>query len=508
MKLTRSNTSSVELPTLDEVREERARRRLTRFTEIVAPEITPAPHHLLLAEKLEAVERGDCRRLMIFMPPGHGKSWWGSVWFPAWFLGRHPTRKLITASHTADLATTFGRRVRNLVRSEEYRGIFDVALSADTQAAGHWETDQAGELLSVGVSGAIAGRRANLVVIDDPIKGHEAADSLRERNKLWEWYLTELRLRLTRDAAIILIQTRWHDDDLAARILGTQYKSGSSLVEVSGEVWDVLSLPALAEADDALGRAEGEPLWPEWFGKGYYDTERRIQTPRAWSALFQQRPTPETGDYFKREMLRWYDRAPARDTLQIYGASDYAVTADGGDWTVHAVIGVDPSDDIYVLDWWRGQTDSDVWVEMLLNLMQRWKPREWYEEKGQIIKSVGPFIHKRMRESSIHCYRKQFSSSHDKPTRAQSWRARMSMGMVYLPRNAPWVEGLVSELLTFPTGVNDDQVDVLSLFGRGLPRLSKGLLPPPPKPEIVGVEGANMERLFEDREKLIGEDRW
>ena len=454
-----------------------ARRSLLKFTEIVAPDIVAARHHRLLAERLEAVVRGECKRLMIFMPPGHGKSWWGSVWFAAWYLGNKPSANVICASHTKPLAETFSRRVRRLVDSPECHRVFGgLALDPRTQAATYWETTKGGAYVATGVAGAIQGRRADLAVIDDPIRSRHDADSLTVRDRLWEWYLGDLHIRLRPEASMVLIQTRWHEDDLAGRLLD-KMASG-------GETWDVVSLPAEAEEGDELGREVGEWLWPEWFSEQYYVDEKRTQPPRNWSALFQQSPAPETGAYFEKDWLRYYDTAPARETLRTYGASDYAVTAGGGDYTVHMVFGVDPEDRIFVLDLWRQQTSSDVWVEAAIDLMAKWKPLAWAEEADQIKRSVGPFLLKRMRERRVSCLRRQYPAAGDKAVKAQSIRGRMAMNMVYLPKNAEWMTDLVSELMSFPVGVHDDQVDVLSLLGRMLDRLVAGEAPPKPKPPI------------------------
>jgi predicted phage terminase large subunit-like protein len=204
---------------------------------------------------------------------------------------------------------------------------------------------------------------------------------------------------------------------------------------------------------------------------------------RNWSALYQQEPTPESGDYFKQEWIRWYDRAPPIEQMRIYGASDYAVTAQGGDFTVHGIAGVDPSNDLYLLDLWRDQTASDEWVESGLDLMERWRPIMWAEENAQIEKGVGPFLNKRQAERRLFStYRKQFSSASNKATKAQSIRGRMAMGKVYFPRRALWSTDLVSELLRFPAGKNDDQVDMLSLFGRMLDSLMPGQVPKDAEP--------------------------
>lgn len=463
-----------------------ARTSLTKFIEVIAPDIIPARHHKLLLSKLEAVESGALPRLMIFMPPGSAKSTYASILFPPWFLGRNPGRSVIGASHAGELAERFGRRVRNLVGSSDFKRVFGFGLSGDNAAAGRWETIRGGEYYAVGVDASVTGRRADLGIIDDPVKGRAEADSETVRNRTWDWYKADFWPRLKPGGRIVLIMTRWHEDDLAGRLLAEE--------KVGGEHWDVLSLPAEAGLDDALGRSPGELLWPEWFNAGMFDEAKRDQ--RNWSALYQQQPTPESGDYFKSEWVRWYNEAPALDTLQMYGASDYAVTAQGGDYTVHGVIGVDPNDDIYVLDWWRGQEASDVWVEEFLDLLKAWRPIMWAEEQGQIIRSLGPFIEKRQLERRLFsCYRKQFTSSHDKPTRAQSIRGRMAMGKVYLPRKAAWATDLVSELLRFPAGKNDDQVDVMSLIGRMLD-------------DLIGGEDRKLEEPMRGASEMTMDEAW
>lgn len=440
------------------------RRSLAKCIEVLAPDTIPARHHRLLLDKMEAVERGEIDRLMVFMPPGSAKSTYASILFPPWFLGRNPQMSVIGASHAGELAERFGRRVRNLVGSSEFRRVFGFGLSGDNAAAGRWETERGGEYYAVGVDASVTGRRADLGIIDDPVKGRAEADSESIRRRVWDWYKADFWPRLKPGGRIVLIMTRWHEDDLAGRLLAEQ--------SIGGERWEVLSLPAEAGADDPLGRAPGELLWPEWFTPQMFAEAKR--DVRNWSALYQQEPTPDSGDYFQKDWIRWYDQMPDIRTMQTYGASDYAVTADGGDYTVHGVIGVDPDDNIYVLDWWREQTDSNEWIESFLDMMDRWHPLMWAEEQGQILRSLGPFIVKRQMERRVYGYRRAFTSSNDKPTRAQAIRARMAMGKVYFPKLASWSTDLVSELLRFPAGKNDDQVDVLSLIGRMLATLVHG----------------------------------
>ncbi len=429
--------------------------------------LTPARHHEFVNARLVDVEQGKIKRLMLFEPPGHGKSTYVNWLFSAWYLGRHPTHSIISASHTGDFAKHWGRKVRNLFGLPEWP--FDVNLASDSQAADHWTTKEGGEYFAVGVGGAVTGRRADIAIIDDPIKGREDADSQTVRNKLWDWYRADLHTRLKPGAAIIMISTRWHEADLAGHILPENYDGRSATFEGrDGETWEVISLPALAEANDALGRKIDEPLWPEWFSDVALLSERQVQGERNWAALYQQRPSPETGEYFHRDWLRFYETPPKTETLRFYGASDYAITADGGDWTVHGVGGIDPDDNLYIIDWWRGRVDASQAVDAWADMAARWRPAQWGEDKAQIEKALGPFIDKRQKELRIYCHREGLPTVGNKAMRAQAIRGRMSQGKVYFPSTAPWITDLVSELMMFPNGRNDDQVDVLSLFGRML----------------------------------------
>ncbi|MCC7017889.1 MAG: terminase, partial [Rhodospirillales bacterium] len=228
---------------------------------------------------------------MVFMPPGSAKSTYASILFPAWYLGRNPDKHVLASSHTTELAERFGRRVRNIIAEPDYGKVFQTRLAADSQAAGRWATQQGGEYYAAGVGSAILGFRADLGLIDDPVAGREAADSEREREKIWEWYKSDFYTRLKPGAAIVLIMQRWREDDLAGRLLDE--------AEKGGEQWEVLRLPMEAEEGDALGREPGEPLWPEWFTSDMREQARR--DPRNWLALYQQRPRAESGGELRRE---------------------------------------------------------------------------------------------------------------------------------------------------------------------------------------------------------------
>lgn len=424
-----------------------ARKSLIDFTTYTKPDFQVGEHHKQIAEALESVERGDCDRLMIFAPPRHTKSELASRRFPAWYLGRHPDKQLIAATYSGDFALDFGREVRGIVQSEEYRPIFpDVSLAPDSQAANRWHTTQGGVSVYVGVGGPITGRGAHIALIDDPFKNREEADSEVRRETVWKWYTSTLRTRLMPGGAVILIMTRWHDDDLAGRLL-----------EKQPDEWRVVELQAIADE----GKPSERALWPEWYDLDALKRIRNDVGPRDWSALFQQRPTPDDGTYFKREWLKHWSVKP--DSLHIYGTSDYAVTDGGGDYTVHRVWGVAPNGDIYRLDGWRGQTAADEWIEQKLNLIKRYKPVAWFGEAGVIQKAVEPMLTRRMRERKVYCRMEWLPSIADKPTRARGIQSRMAMGAVYFEPGAD-----VEEFVRFPAGKHDDDVDTASMIGRAL----------------------------------------
>ena len=424
-----------------------ARKSLIDFTTYTKPDFQVGEHHKQIAEALESVERGDCDRLMIFAPPRHTKSELASRRFPAWYLGRHPDKQLIAATYSGDFALDFGREVRGIVQSEEYRPIFpDVSLAPDSQAANRWHTTQGGVSVYVGVGGPITGRGAHIALIDDPFKNREEADSEVRRETVWKWYTSTLRTRLMPGGAVILIMTRWHDDDLAGRLL-----------EKQPDEWRVVELQAIADE----GKPSERALWPEWYDLDALKRIRNDVGPRDWSALFQQRPTPDDGTYFKREWLKHWSVKP--DSLHIYGTSDYAVTDGGGDYTVHRVWGVAPNGDIYRLDGWRGQTAADEWIEQKLNLIKRYKPVAWFGEAGVIQKAIEPMLTRRMRERKVYCRMEWLPSIADKPTRARGIQSRMAMGAVYFEPGAD-----VEEFVRFPAGKHDDDVDTASMIGRAL----------------------------------------
>lgn len=441
------------------IRRRAARADLIKFTEYTHRHYAAARHHRTIASALEAAERGELDRIIITAPPRSGKSELASRRAPAWALGRDGRRHVIAASYNSDLATDFGREVRNIVKSPEYQRLFpNTSLAADSRAANRWHTQAGGMYTAAGVGTAVTGRGADWLLIDDPHKDRAEADSEIQRQRVWDWYTSTAYTRLSPRGVVVLIQTRWHEDDLAGRLLAQQ--------AAGGDQWTVIELPAL----DRLGA----PLWPERFDLPALERIRAAIGPRDWSALYQGQPAPDEGAYFLREWLVPYSITPQRETLRVYGASDYAVTSDGGDYTVHLVVGVDPDGKMHALDLWRGQTDSAEWIEAFCELVRKWKPLEWAEESGQITASIGPFLKRRQIETGAWVYRRPFPSRADKAIRAQSIRARMSMHGLYVPAVAAWRGEFERELLYFPSGRHDDQADALSLLGQLLDHVMPG----------------------------------
>lgn len=725
--------------------------RLLPYVAYQWPHYQDAPHHRLICRKLEAVERGEIKRLMIFVPPRHGKSLLASTYFPAWFLGRNPDKYVITATYGQDLADDFGRQVKNQIADPSFQAIFPgVGLADDSRAARRFSVDgsqggieqstnRQGAYYAVGVGGPLTGRGAHLLIIDDPVRNRQDADSETVRANIKSWYTSTAYTRLMPGGAVVVIQcmtgdtlitlgdgrqkrldritpadrvlswdgkkhvesqvsgvinngndqtylirttgtevranarhpflvlseeglkwirtkhlkpgmrivahqgdktqgglarstdavasqslwvcaptttkrpsgrfgtalhpsiasggyqtdangdtasisnnssnfsqtrtvsaqsasltevlagpdigsqtlsptittkrglfaacyattatgsqdeieipqswsvpsstsghdtdeivsiepfgvervydlsvegthnfvanglwthnTRWHEDDM----------SGWLLAEHQHEGWDIINLPAIAEGDDPLGRESGSALWPEQYDEAALAKIQMAVGPRDWSALYQQRPAPDSGDYFKREWIVPVDVIPPQTEMMIYGGSDYAVTADGGDYTVHAVVGVDHTGRMYLLDLWRAQASSDIWVDAFCAMVRKWKPVGWAEETGQIKSGVGPFLVKRMLETGSYVTREQFPTRGDKAVRAQSIRGRAAMQGLHVPRDAPWVSDLISEMMSFPVGVHDDQVDALGLVGQLMDRMDMGNRPKAPQQAV------------------------
>ena len=438
-----------------------------------------AAHHRLLMETLQRISETPNGRAIVMMPPGSAKSTYTSVVFPAWFLGRAPGKQIILASYAMSLAKKMGRRTRQLVASPRYRQIFETTLAANQSAANEWALLNGSEYMAGGLLGAMTGNRADGLLIDDPMAGREEAESEVIRAKTWEAYQDDARTRLKPGGWRVIVTTRWHELDPVGQILPDAWagESGPILCK-DGHVWEVICLPAIADrSDDPLGRKIGEGLWPEWFKPGHWDEFK--SSPRSWLSLYQQKPTAEQGSYFKREWVRHYDKLP--NSLSAYMTGDFAVSEDKGDFTDLGCWGVDPDGNVYMTDWWFGQTTADAWISALLSKVRIHQPLWFVGESGVIKKAVEPFLAKEMENQRTYVALEWLPTTADKPAMARSFQALMSAGKVYWPKNE-LAERVIDQLLRFPAGKYDDAVDACSLFGRFLDKTWRATPKPEPKP--------------------------
>jgi predicted phage terminase large subunit-like protein len=402
--------------------------------------LEPAAHHRVLIAHLTDLAAGQADRLMVLMPPGSAKSTYTSVLFPGWWFTQQPRSSIISACHTASLAAYFGRRARAMVAAHE--DTLGYALAANSRAADNWMTTEGGEYYAAGVRGPITGRRADLVVIDDPIKSFAEADSAVHRDHVWDWYRADLATRLKPDGRIALVMTRWHEDDLGGRLLE------------SGEEWRVLRMPALS--------ADGKALWPEWEDEDHLARKRLAVGPRVWSALYQQSPAPDEGALFHIARIATLDVAP--DAVILVRAWDLAATAAAAgqdpDWTVGLKLGRDASGRLTIHDIVRlrgGPLDVEQALvhtaardgkDVAIGLPQ---------DPGQAGKHQVAWLSARL--SGFHVVASPETGS--KLTRAAPAAAQADAGNLAIVA-APWNRDLLIELRDFPHGRKDDQVDALS----------------------------------------------
>lgn len=448
----------------------------------------PPPHIRVMSKVCQAMERDVIDRAMIFAPPRHAKTTMASHLFPAWLIGRHPGTAIMSVCHTDRYAKKVGANVRKYLRLPQWP-FHDVSMSLDTSAKEAFQTNTGAEYNGFGMFGGNQhGNPAEWLFMDDIIKGRKIALSPHMREEAWETYTTDLLSRLQGRAKQLMVFTRWNMDDPAGRILPEDFdgQTGWYRDRNTGEKWYVLSLPAVAEHEnDPVNRKKGEWLWPEHFGEQKLGGVRR-RGGWVWSALYQQRPSPEEGLMFTKDHIeRYRPRELDRTRLQIYISSDYATTAEAGapdpDYTVHMVWGVDSEYNIYLLDMWRGRTQTDEWARQFIRLCRKWKPLRAAEEAGQIIKSVGPFLKVMMQQERVFVNRVQLTSSIMKEARAQPLLGMASMGKLFLPHRDLISEAFLThldafemELLQFPGGKHDDTVDAASLFARLLDRIIAG----------------------------------
>jgi predicted phage terminase large subunit-like protein len=407
----------------------------------------PARHHRLLLRELGDMAEGGCDRLMVLMPPGSAKSTFASLIFPVWWFHRHPASSIIAASHTGELAAQFGRGVRNLAAEHAQRLGF--GLAHDNRAAHRFETDRGGRYFATGLGGAIAGRRADLVLIDDPLRSLADAETEAQRDATWRWYRSELLPRLRPAGRIVLIMARMHTDDIAGRLLG------------QGDVWRVLRLPALAEQDDPLGRSPGEPLWPEWEPSAALARKREVMGHRAWSALYQQQPLRGGDGLFRLQDIGYVDGL-ARDA-RFVRAWDLAATMPAAgrdpDWTVGVKLGREDGGRLVIADVVRmrgGPHDVAETIRQTADRDGKDVPVGLPQDPGQAGKQQVAWLVGRLAGFRVSAS----PESGAKQVRAQPFAAQVEAGNVAMLR-AEWNRNLLDELAEFPLGRKDDQVDAL-----------------------------------------------
>jgi predicted phage terminase large subunit-like protein len=389
---------------------------------------------------------------------------------------------IISCSHSADLAVSFGRKCRNLVDRHSIE--LGYGLSKDSRAADKWSTTNGNEYYCAGVGAGIAGRRGDLGLIDDPIGSKEVAESKLERDKLWNWYEFDFVPRLKPGSPIILIQTRWHEDDLCGRLLARE----------SGE-WEVIHIPFIAMKDDILGREEGAVLWPEWYQKNdsaKKDVEK-AKLSGSFSSLYQGQPSPEEGDYFKKEWFSpslYYNTDQLPKDLRIYVASDHALTKkQENDSHCLLPVGIDSQGDVWVLPdvWWK-QGDTLDLVNNMIEMAKRRKPINWWAEDEHIYKGIGPFLNQQMREKGVYFCIEGITSTKDLMQRASSIRGMCKLYRVHLPAFASWYHDAMHQLLMFPNGAHDDFVAAFAKLGQGLDRITNPVKPSPEESTVPVIK--------------------
>ena len=427
-----------------------------------------AKHHRVIAKALEQVAKGKIKRLIVTLPPRHGKSEMISRRFIPWLMGKDPFKSIIFATYNEDFAQDFGADCRSIMGTPQFNQVFpNFAFRQGGASKSRIQTENGGMSVFVGRGGSITGRGGDVLLVDDPIKDSVEAMSPTLRETLWNWFTQVFMTRLmTEKSKVVIVTTRWHEDDLVGRLTDP---SNPHYTQEECSKWKIINLPAFAGINDPLKRKEGEVLWPERFNKDFLEAQRNLD-PRGFSALYQQQPSPEDGDLFQRENIQYYEKRNLPKNLKIYAASDHAVGIDKTrhDLTCLLVVGVDEEDNIYLLDCWWSRQPTDVVVKAMLGFMTKHKPLIWWAERGHITKSIAPFLRKRMFETSTHCRIEEVAPVANKVQRSQSMIGRMAMKKVFFPKVSSWGGKAVDELLKFPNSRHDDFVDTLSWIGMGL----------------------------------------
>ena len=495
-----------ELAVQEQARRVLARRRFLPFIMRNDPDFQAAWFHKIVCAELEkfseAIANKESPRLIIMAPPRHGKSELVSRNFPSWHLGRYPDHEFIACSYGADLARDFSRKVRGMLVDSGYNTVFpDVELDPDSRSADRWNIEgHAGGYVAAGAGGPITGRGMNCGVIDDYVKNAEEADSASSRDKLWKWYESTFKTRMAPGGGIIVMATRWHDDDLIGRILKDEGR-----IEDGGK-WKVLEFAAEAIEDEYYEgeriRKKGEALHPERYSIEFFEQFKR--NARVWWALFQQKPVQEEGGYFQEGNFKTYRSVerPPLDELHIISTWDFAVgQKENNDYTVGAIGGVDQNYRVWALDQFSGKWDSMETVEKIIEVYRLWEPDDWGFEHGQISLAIGPFLNRRLIEESIWDIDisdpevAMKTGRRDKMLRARPLQGFIRTGHFLFPEESAWYRKMLDEFLLFPQGEHDDQVDAWAWMAQKADQfITKGAKPKPKK-----LRGKWQRKTLEDR---------
>ena len=535
-KLRKATVAEVEL-----AKRTLARRRLLPFIQKFNRNYQAGWVHEHICRQLERfvkrVERKESPRLMIFMPPRHGKSEIASKNFPAWLLGHHPDWEIIASSYAVSLPIGFSRKVQSTIQDPAYKQLFPkTALHPKAQSAEAWMTTMEGGYVAAGVGGGITGKGAHVFIIDDPVKDAEEADSSVQRDKVWDWWGSTAKTRLAPGGGVLVIQTRWHDDDLSGRLLSQmkalqeefqellddaqiRYKQldpndsinrtllKQEILQYQRELeeidrWEVIIYPAIATQDEYVDedgllvhdptdqelaekklvkvRSKGEALHEERYPLPRLRNMRRSMQPRHWAALYQQNPVPEEGLYFTKDMIRYTASIPPTSELYLFSAWDLAVgERQQNDYTVGVVGGLDWQGQVHILEMLRFRANIHESAAAIMSVFKKYPDlREIGIEKGQLELAIMPELDRLMRKERLYpTFNHDLRPITDKLVRARPLQGMMQRGLVLFPQNQPWTESAESELLRFPGGVHDDIVDALAWLIRMI-----GNQKEPPKP--------------------------
>jgi predicted phage terminase large subunit-like protein len=427
---------------------ERCRQNFMPFVRQMWSAFIPGKHHQIMADAFERVARGELKRLIINMPPRHTKSEFASYLFPAWFLGMYPEKKIIQTAHTAELAVGFGRKVRNLVGSPDYQEIFPTKMSADSKAAGRWNTSKGGDYFAIGVGGAVTGKGADVLIIDDPHSEQEAMQgNPAVYDRVYEWYSSGPRQRLQPGGAIVIVMTRWSKRDLTGQIVNAAAKKDL-------EEWEVIELPALLPS--------GKPLWQEFWRQEELEAIKAELPVSKWEAQYQQNPTSEEGAIIKREMWKvWENERPPEVDYIIQSWDTAFEKSNRADYSACTTWGVFYRDvegtevaNIIVLDAFKERMEFPELKRTAFEFWKEWNPDTLIVEK----KAAGAPLIYEMRKMGIPISEYTPSKGSDKIARVNAVSDLFASGMVWRPETR-WAEELVEELASFPNGDHDDLVD-------------------------------------------------